>query len=150
MLVKLLMTRTKRSIQNSLIFTRPKVKVKVEQGIVKGFLQKLPDGRNFKIFQNIPYAKQPVNELRFRSPQKLSKFATTEIDCTREGDASFHRSSIWKKYVGSENCLNLNVYVPEVESSKRLAVMFFIHGGNNRIHFVDLDSFIHYFRWFYV
>lgn len=129
MITKLLMTRAKRAIQDSLIFTLPKVSVKVEQGIVKGCIEKLPDGRSFNRFSGIPYAQPPTNELRFRSPQKLLKFDSDEIDCTRERDASFHRSSIWKKFVGSEDCLNLNVYVPETDTSKRLPVMLFIHGG---------------------
>lgn len=129
MLVKILTTRAKRAITNSLTFTLPKVKVKVEQGNVIGVLEKLPNQRSFQRFSGIPYAKPPVNELRFRSPEKLLKFENDELDCTRESSPSFHRSSIWKKYIGSEDCLNLNIYVPEVESSKKLAVMVFIHGG---------------------
>lgn len=130
MLLKILTTRARRAIQNSLTFTLPKVKVKVEQGIVKGVIEKLPDKRSFKRFSGIPYAKSPIGELRYHAPQKLVKFENDEIDCTREGEASFHRSSIWKKYQGSEKCLNLNIYVPEVESSQKLPVMLYIHGGN--------------------
>jgi carboxylesterase type B len=111
------------------MFTLPKVKVRVDQGVVRGVLEKLPNGRAFKRFSGIPYAKAPVGELRFRSPQKLLKFDSDELDCTRERDASFHRSTILRKYVGSEDSLNLNVYVPESDATKRLPVMLFIHGG---------------------
>ena len=53
-----------------------------------------------------------------------------EIDCTKERDACFHKATLSKQYVGSEDCLNLNVYVPEqVDTSKKLAVMVYIHGG---------------------
>lgn len=130
MLVKLLTTRFKRSIQDSLTFTLPKVKVKVNQGVVRGCEEKLPDGRPFQRFSGVPYAKPPINELRFRSPQKLLRFEQDEIDCTRERDPCFHKSPIWKKFVGSEDCLNMNIYVPsDVDPAKKLAVMVYIHGG---------------------
>lgn len=130
MLVKLLTTKAKRAIKDSFTFALPKVKVKVNAGIVRGCLEKLPNGNYFQRFSGIPYAKPPINELRFSAPQKLLKFKNEEIDCSREGNASFHKSAIWKKYVGAEDCLNLNVYVPSsASSSQKLPVMVFIHGG---------------------
>lgn len=112
MLAKLLTVRAKRAVQDSLIFAMPKVKVKVEQGTVRGCIENLPDGRSFQRFSGVPYAKTPINELRFRSPVKLEKFIQEEIDCTRERDPCFQKSFIKKKYIGSEDCLNLNIYVP--------------------------------------
>lgn len=105
------------------------IKVKVNEGIVCGCVEKLPNGQSFVRYSGIPYAKPPVNELRFRSPQKLKKFEREEIDCTRERDACIHKSTISGNYVGSEDCLNLNVYVPVQDSTKKLAVMVYIHGG---------------------
>lgn len=87
-------------------------KVKVVQGIVRGCKDKLPNGKSYLKFSGIPYPKPPLNELRFRAPQKLMKFDQDEIDCTKERDACFYRSTLTRKYVGSEDCLNLNVYVP--------------------------------------
>ena len=130
MLIKLLSTRAKRAIKDSLTFTLPKVRVKVNQGVVRGCEEKLPDGKPFLRFSGIPYAKPPINELRFKSPQKLLKFNRDEIDCTRERDVCFHKSPVWLRFQGSEDCLNLNVYVPtDYDSSKKLPVMVFIHGG---------------------
>lgn len=130
MILKLLNARLRNSFQESIVFALPKVKVKVNQGIVKGVIESLPNGKKFQRFSGIPFAKPPINELRFRAPQKLLKFDQNEIDCTREGDMSFQFSGWDRKYVGSENCLNLNVYAPaDVDSSKKLAVMVFIHGG---------------------
>lgn len=108
----------------------PSIKVKVNQGIVCGSLEKLPNGKSFLRFSGIPYAQPPVNELRFRTPQKLLKFEQKEIDCTSERDACIHKSTLTGKYVGSEDCLNLNVYVPvQDDATKKLAVMVYIHGG---------------------
>lgn len=103
--------------------------VKVAQGIVKGAESTLPNGNNYVKFLGIPYAKSPIGELRFQPPQKLIEFEKHEIDCTKERDACFHKSTVNGKYVGSEDCLNLNVYVPQNSSSKKLAVMVYIHGG---------------------
>jgi carboxylesterase type B len=106
------------------------IRVKVDQGVVRGCEEKLPDGRSFLRFSGVPYAKPPLGELRFKSPQKLLKFDQEEIDCTRERDACFHKSTLTKQFVGSEDCLNLNVYVPKShEQGKKLAVMVYIHGG---------------------
>lgn len=109
------------------------VRVQLVQGVVRGCEEKLPDGRKFKRFSGIPYAKPPINELRFRSPQKLLKFDSDEIDCTEEGDPCFHRDIFEQKLVGSENCLYLNVYVPPIENSKKkFTVLVYIHGGEKR------------------
>lgn len=103
--------------------------VKVFQGIVKGSLEKLPNGKSYLSFLGIPYAKKPLGNLRFKSPEKLLKFDYEEIDCTKEGDECFQKSVFTMENVGSEDCLYLNVYVPEVCSGSKLAVMFYIHGG---------------------
>lgn len=105
-------------------------RVKVNAGIVRGCEEELPDGRKFLRFSGIPYAKPPINELRFRSPQMLLKFDESELDCTIERDACFHKSTLTRQYVGSEDCLNLNVYVPKTDdSTRKFAVMVYIHGG---------------------
>lgn len=106
------------------------LKVKLNQGIVCGCEEKLPDGRTFLRFSGIPYAKPPINELRFKSPQKLEKFEEAEIDCTRDRDACLHTSIFAQELIGSEDCLYLNVYVPSnVDRGHKLPVMFWIHGG---------------------
>lgn len=106
------------------------IKVNVNEGIVCGCVEKLPNGKTYLRFSGIPYAEPPINELRFRSPKKLIKFERPEIDCTRERDACIHKSTLTGQYVGSEDCLNLNVYVPvQDDPTNKLAVMVYIHGG---------------------
>jgi carboxylesterase type B len=128
MLKHVITAKIRRTIKESLLFTLPKVKVKLNQGTVIGCIEKLPNKNNYQRFSGISYAKPPINALRFKAPQELDKFDEPEIDCSREQDKCFHKSTLTKKFVGSENCLNLNVYTPET-SSKKLAVMVFIHGG---------------------
>lgn len=105
------------------------IRVKVNQGIVLGCEENLPDGRTYQRFSGIPYAKPPINELRFKSPQKLLKFDQEELDCTRDREGCVHRSVYLQEVIGSEDCLYLNVYVPPNDGSKKLPVMAYIHGG---------------------
>lgn len=104
MLLKLLQAKAKRAIQDSLVFALPKVRVRVNQGVVRGCIEKLPDERPFQRFLGVPYAKPPVNELRFQSPQKILQFNQPEVDCTMEGPASFHKSGFHQKYIGNSRC----------------------------------------------
>jgi carboxylesterase type B len=99
------------------------VKVSLSQGTVRGCRERLPNGRHYLRFSGIPYA----NAERFRDPQKLLKFAKSEIDCTKEGDECYQKSQFEAQLVGSENCLYLNVYVPSTDK-KKLATMVWIHG----------------------
>lgn len=102
-----------------------KTSVKVAQGIVRGYQAKLPNGKSFLKFQGIPYAKKPR---RFQDPQKLIEFETDEIDCTKEGNECLQRSTLGNEIIGSEDCLYLNVYIPDSTSLKKFPVMFWIHG----------------------
>lgn len=130
MIVNLAKWLRKCSVSKSFLREMSSTRVRVKQGVVKGCEETLPDGRPFLRFSGIPYAKPPVKDLRFQLPQPLEKFDQDEIDCTKERDACYHKSAVFQKYVGSEDCLNLNVYVPkQSDPSKKLAVMVYIHGG---------------------
>lgn len=80
-------------------------------------------------FKGIPYAEPPVGDLRFRSPIPHKGWKGVR-------DASEHGSFCANKFGffgvegtvgGSEDCLFLNVYTPDLKRSH--AVMFWIHGG---------------------
>jgi len=96
--------------------------VKTTSGRLKGLL----DGTTAE-FLGIPYAAPPVGNLRWTPPQPFGKwhgvFRATEFGdaCTQGGR-------------GSENCLFLNIYVPNFKQNTgkhhgALPVMFWIHGG---------------------
>jgi len=40
--------------------------VRITNGAIKGQISKSRDGRDFYSFTSIPYAKPPINELRFK------------------------------------------------------------------------------------
>jgi para-nitrobenzyl esterase len=88
----------------------------------------------------IPYAKPPVGERRFRRPEPLEEpYANGVLDATRRAEVcaqpgmvkSEWLTSLLGGYRGSEDCLTLNVYVPNVdrETGPLLPVMVWVHGG---------------------
>ena len=80
-------------------------------------------------FYGIPYAKPPVNELRWREPQKFTWENTIKCDkfssiCHQIPNMPF----IYRKdYSMSEDCLYLNIWTSSFERKK--PVIFWIHGG---------------------
>lgn len=76
----------------------------------------------------IPYAKAPVGDLRWKEPQDPDKFTET-FDATKTANVGIQLSG--NKVIGSEDCLNLNIYRPNTDE-KDLPVLLYIHGGNNQ------------------
>ncbi|ORY92403.1 Alpha/Beta hydrolase protein [Leucosporidium creatinivorum] len=79
-------------------------------------------------WQGIPYAQQPIGELRFASPQPL---ALTN-DTTVQSKIVFGpRCGQYVNGVLSEECLNLNIYRPQgTRQTAGLPVMVYIFGGS--------------------
>nr|XP_013114447.1 unnamed protein product [Stomoxys calcitrans] len=86
----------------------------------------------FYAFEGIPYAKPPLGELRFRAPQPTESWQEV-LDCTscKTKAMQYHYIARWKE--GSEDCLYLNIYAKELNTSKPLPVMVWIHGGGFQI-----------------
>lgn len=90
---------------------------------------------NVLVFKGIPYAKPPVGDLRFHSPEEPD--AWEGIRSAREYGSGCAQMPIMSLagdlLLGDtegecEDCLFLNVWTPSLEQKKR-PVMFFIHGG---------------------
>lgn len=84
-------------------------------------------------FKGIPYGKPPVGDLRFRNPVPVDKWTGT-LDATSYGaGCPQHIPETFKDFAPdnmSEDCLFLNVYVPNfLDVSRKLPVMVWIHGG---------------------
>lgn len=82
-------------------------------------------------FLNIPFAKPPVGDLRFRQPVEYGQWNGT-LDATKYGPSCFQdvNSSFTIWYGTSEDCLQLNIYVPFTTSPWiKKSVMVWIHGG---------------------
>ncbi|RZC31955.1 uncharacterized protein BDFB_007202 [Asbolus verrucosus] len=104
----------------------------IKDGKIRGKIGIDRQGAKFYSFQNIPYAAPPLGDLRFKAPQPVEPWTGIK-DATKEGNECVSRHLITREFVGSEDCLNLNVYTPEIppdDKPKSLKpVMFWIHGG---------------------
>nr|XP_022910150.1 esterase FE4-like [Onthophagus taurus] len=106
------------------------VLVKVKHGELRGKLQKNYKNGSFYSFFGIPYATPPVGNLRFKPPQPLKPWKGI-LDVTEEKEGCIAPNMYTRKLEGSEDCLHLNVYTPEVNTGniKLKPVIVFIHGG---------------------
>ncbi|CAH0598149.1 unnamed protein product [Chrysodeixis includens] len=83
-------------------------------------------GRRFQAYRGIRYAEPPVGELRFQPPKPILLYRG-EVDATADGPACPQPAP--EGYPVDEDCLTINVYTPNNNSSKPLPVIVFIHAG---------------------
>lgn len=119
--------------------------VTIDSGSVIGRTTQLADsGAQVKQFLGIPYAQPPVEDLRFLPPEPVHPWeeaynATSQpFACMQyfgpPGPARDMGVALFNSPPPpgeSEDCLYLNVYVPEGGADDK-AVLFWIHGGSNR------------------
>ena len=80
-------------------------------------------------FKGIPYAEAPVGEQRLKDP-----VAGKPWGAVREGaddPEACPQLDENGKVVGSEDCLYLNVYTPDMKPKNLKPVMIRIHGGSS-------------------
>jgi para-nitrobenzyl esterase len=106
----------------------PSPVVQTKEGPVQGIIN---DG--IAEFFGIPYAAPPVGDLRWKPPKQhepwthvlqATQFAPICALSTTLGVFSGPANN-------NEDCLYLNVYTPNLDSSARLPVIVWIHGGGN-------------------
>ncbi|XP_066149477.1 juvenile hormone esterase-like isoform X2 [Euwallacea fornicatus] len=96
-------------------------------------------------YRGIPYAKKPINDLRFAAPVKNSPWtgtlnATADRDfCVQLLEGIPFPGSTNRTVVGSEDCLYINVYTTGV--NKSLPVMVWIYGGGFYSGFSDYKTY---------
>ncbi|WP_105114466.1 carboxylesterase family protein [Streptococcus suis] len=76
----------------------------------------------------IPYAAEPVGELRWKAPQPVEKWEGS-FDATETGSPFIQISK--GEVIGTEEALNLDIVRPDTTDTN-LPVVVFLHGGNNQ------------------
>ena len=113
--------------------------VKTENGLVEGLHGWDP---RIAVFKGVPYAKPPVGDLRFRSPQPLEPWegvlqAFDYAPVAMQQTPGIDKDSFWTKemhptgpeYEVSEDCLYMNIFTPARSGEEMLPVLFYVHGG---------------------
>jgi para-nitrobenzyl esterase len=114
--------------------------VHTSSGKVQGYLK-----NKIINYNDIPYAKPPVGELRWKAPREIidSNIIIVEKDnnfCIQE-PSSMGGAQGENLFVGTEDCLYLDIKKPRKKSSELLPVMFWIHGGGNTSGLKDLYDY---------
>jgi para-nitrobenzyl esterase len=88
-------------------------------------------------FLGIPYARPPVDSLRWLPPRPVQNWSDT-LNATNFGSPCLQKEFSQNDpngsgtLRGSENCLFLNIWTSSPNTAANLPVMFFIHGGGNQ------------------
>lgn len=101
--------------------------VSTTKGKIQGERVDYDFGQYYYAFKGVPYAKPPVKDLRFKAPVEVDPWTET-FHATEDGNLCPQYDISQSDSIGDENCLNLNVYSPKLDSKKR-AVMVYFHGG---------------------
>ncbi|XP_049850080.1 esterase FE4-like [Schistocerca gregaria] len=105
------------------------VTVETEEGTLRGQMSETLTGKPMFMFQGIPFAEAPVDDLRFQPPVKRAPWTgVRDALKTQRTCVQLHSSG---KSTGGENCLYLDLYGPGTSSRNGTlkSVMVFIHGG---------------------
>lgn len=99
-------------------------------GKIRGTMLPSQAGRNFYAFRGVPYAKPPVDNLRFKPPEPVEQWFDV-FDATFDGPKCPQPGLVSEDV--SEDCLRLNIYTrqlpTESEPNPRKPVIVFIHPG---------------------
>lgn len=98
-----------------------------------GQIEGIQNGNVYQ-FLGVPFAKPPVNDLRWKAPEDPEVWTGTLNTTTYAPvcpQKKFEQGGGGDTIIGNEDCLYLNIWTPQVGAGSR-PVMVFIHGGGNQ------------------
>ena len=110
-------------------FSQSNVDINTSCGIVQGTYHKKKD---LNIFLGVPYAKPPVEELRWKAPQTLEPWEgikETKYFGPSAVQENVFGDMVYRSNGRSEDCLYLNIWTPDVDPDKKMAVLVYFYGG---------------------
>ena len=116
--------------------------IQTSSGYVTGYFN-----NNVFNWDDIPYAKPPIKDLRWKAPRKLDFDSKNNVIKPKEGNYCIQEPSGLggtdgiEFFSGSEDCLYLDIKAPKNYKGKLLPVMFWIHGGGNTSGLKDIYDF---------
>ncbi len=111
----------------------------------KGYVHgKKAASKQAMIWYGIPYGETTAGQNRFRAPQDVAPWNGVKSATSAKKKAIQYSSSNSNGYVGTEDCLYVNVYRPYTEDVN-LPVLVYLHGGGNcsgtaNVDFTELAS----------
>src|SRR5271165_6999754 len=105
------------------------VQQQTADGVLEGVVS--PDGK-VRTFKGIPYAAPPVGPLRWKAPQPVSPWAGVRKAVEyppRAMQGRIYDDMVFYDNGPSEDCLYLNLWMPESPAPSKLPVMVWFHGG---------------------
>ena len=101
--------------------------------------------KNVLVFEDIPYAQPPIGNLRWKAPREIIEqvqISPKDNNYCIQRPSNLGGADGDGFYVGTEDCLYLDIFVPKKNiKDKKLPVMFWIHGGGNTSGLKDLYDF---------
>lgn len=99
------------------------VRTQTPNGELLGYLDK-----DVEYYLGVPYARPPVGDFRWRSPQSAPPWQGTLV-VQDNPPACVQFSVLTGAITGDEDCLYLNVWTPAKKPAQPMPVMVWIHGG---------------------
>ncbi|XP_017772568.1 PREDICTED: venom carboxylesterase-6-like [Nicrophorus vespilloides] len=107
-------------------FQDESLQITLANGLIQGKTDRTDKGSKYRSFKGIPYAAAPIGERRFKGPSVAPSWDGI-LDATQDADMCVQITN--EQYIGSEDCLHLNVYTTQERAGPELPVMVWIHGG---------------------
>ena len=116
------------------------IDVHTKLGTIRG-----EDMGGYQVFRSVAYAEPPIDQLRFKRPVEkqpwngvldATLFKTRPVQVLPQqygGDDGLYCVEFYNRYdfipQRSEDCLHLNIWTPNINSTEKFPVAFWIHGG---------------------